>query len=135
MNSEKKLPAALFSLRLSVFVVMFMWTLDKFLNPDHAGAVFANFYFITVAGDVLIYIVGTIEMFIIIAFLLGCWKKWTYGAVLILHAVSTLSSYKQYLSPYVSPNLLFFAALPMLAACFTLYSLRDRDTLFIVGKK
>jgi hypothetical protein len=46
--------------------------------------------------------------------------------VLLLHAVSTFSSYRQYLDPF--NNLLFFAAWPMLAACFTLYTLRDLDT-------
>jgi hypothetical protein len=30
-------------------------------------------------------------------------------------------------------NLLFFAAWPMLAACFALYLLRDLDTLGVVG--
>lgn len=42
--------------------------------------------------------------------------------VLLLHGISTLSSYRQYLDPF--NNLLFFAAWPMLAACFALYLLR-----------
>jgi len=46
---------------------------------------------------------------------------------LVLHAVSTLSSFKQYLAPFDGPNLLFFAAWPMLAACFALFILRDLD--------
>jgi hypothetical protein len=46
MNSDNRLPLVLFLLRLSVFIVMFMWTLDKLLNPKHAAAVYKNFYFI-----------------------------------------------------------------------------------------
>jgi hypothetical protein len=114
---------------------MFLWTLDKFLNPDHAAAVFANFYYISGIGDVLFYVIGATEMLILTGFLLGYRKKWTYGAVLIFHAISTFSTYKQYFSPFTSPNLLFFAAWPMLAACFALYYLRDKDTLLVVGKK
>lgn len=47
--------------------------------------------------------------------------------MLLLHAVSTFSSFPQYLDPF--KNLLFFAAWPMLAACIALYLLRDLDTM------
>jgi hypothetical protein len=114
---------------------MFMWTLDKFLNPEHAAAVYENFYFIGGIGNFLFYVIGAIEMMILTGFLLGYQKKLTYGAVLIFHAISTLSSFKQYLSPFASPNLLFFAAWPMLAACFALYYLRDHDTMWVMEKK
>ena len=130
MNNETRLPLALLFLRVSVFLVMFMWTLDKFVNPEHAAAVFKNFYFIGGIGHNLSYLIGTVEIVIITGFLLGYRKKATYGTVLILHAISTLSSFKQYLSPFTNPNLLFFAAWPMLAACFALYHLREQDTLF-----
>lgn len=57
-------------------------------------------------------------------------KRLVYGLVLALHAVSTFSAFRQYLDPF--SNLLFFAAWPMLAACFALYYLRDLDTLWTV---
>jgi len=58
-------------------------------------------------------------------------KTITYGAVLLLHAVSTLSSWQQYLG---FDSLLFFAAWPMLAACYALFALRDLDTKFTLGQ-
>ncbi|MDF1578295.1 MAG: hypothetical protein P1P81_07615, partial [Desulfobulbales bacterium] len=64
----------------------------------------------------------------------GFMKRFSYGTVLVLHAISTFSSYRQYLAPYDGPNILFFAAWPMLAACLALYLLRDRDVLFTVSK-
>ena len=134
MNTNNRLPVALFFLRLGIFVVMFIWTIDKFIRPEHSAAVFENFYFISGFSAVLSYVIGAVEMIIIAGFLLGYQKKWTYGAVLVLHGISTLSSFKQYLSPFEGPNLLFFAAWPMLAACFTLYYLRDQDTLLVVKK-
>lgn len=69
MDLQRRIPLALLSLRLGVFLVMLMWTLDKFVAPDHAAGIFGF------------------------------------------------------------DNLLFFAAWPMLAACFSLYLLRDQDTL------
>ncbi|TDJ07520.1 MAG: hypothetical protein E2O68_03465 [Deltaproteobacteria bacterium] len=125
---NKRVSVALFWLRVSVFLVMFIWTLDKFLNPAHALAVYQKFYFISPQLDWFIYAVGALEMLIIFAFLLGVKRKYSYGLVLIIHGVSTLSAYKQYLDPFTGPNLLFFAAWPMLAACWVLFYLRDMDT-------
>lgn len=121
-------------MRLGVFAVMFIWTVDKFVRPEHSAAVFANFYYISNLGNTFSYLIGAVEMVLIMGFLIGVLKRFTYGAVLVLHGISTLSSYKQYISPFEGPNLLFFAALPMLAACFALYYLREQDTLLAVKK-
>jgi hypothetical protein len=121
-------------LRVGVFIVLFMWTLDKFINPKHAAAVYEAFYNLKGMGATMMLLIATAEMVIIIGFLVGYKKKWTYGAVLALHAVSTLASYKQYLAPFAPGNLMFFAAWPMLAASFTLYYLRDHDTRWSLGK-
>ena len=43
-----------------------------------------------------------------------------------------MSAFSQYLAPFQGTNLLFYAAWPMLAACVTLYALRDLDTLGVV---
>jgi len=130
MSSAQRLATSLLALRLGVFLVMLMWTLDKFVNPGHAAAVFENFYGLAEFGGMLLAILGAAELLLVLAFVAGLWKRWTYGAVLVLHGISTLSSYAQYLSPW--DNLLFFAAWPMLAACFALYLLRDQDTLLTV---
>lgn len=132
MVEDKKLTFSLFLLRLSVFIVMFMWTIDKFVRPVHASLVYETFYHSPGFGDAVSYFIGAIELVIIVGFLFGFKKTLTYGAVLILHAVSTLSTYRQYLAPYTEINLLFFAAWPMLAACIALFLLRDRDTLLSI---
>lgn len=51
-----------------------------------------------------------------------------------MHGVSTLVSWRDYLDPFEGPNLLFFAAWPMLAACFALFALRDFDRLWALEK-
>jgi len=71
-----------------------------------------------------------------LGFVIGFAPRVTYGLVFLLHAGSTFSSFRQYLHPFEGSNILFFAAWPMLGACFTLYYLRDLDTLWSVrGKK
>ncbi len=130
---EKKLQLSLLLLRVTVFLVMFMWTIDKFVNPGHAAKVYESFYYIAGLESVVMYAIGAVEILLLLLFLAGYKKTFTYGAVLILHAISTLSSFNQYLAPFEGPNLLFFAAWPMLAACFTLFLLRDQDKMLSVA--
>jgi len=111
---------------------MLVWTLIKFVQPERAAIIFEKFYFLGGFGNIAIYVVGVVQLAIIIGFVIGFQKQWTYLAVLFIHAVSTFSSYKQYLAPYQDRNILFFAAWPMLAACFTLYYLRDLDTKWVI---
>lgn len=99
MQPEDRLPLALAFLRLSVFVLMFMWTIDKFLNPEHAAHLYANFYFIGGLGAVAMYLIGFIELVIFIGFVLGIQKSATYGAVLVLHGISTLSAFRHICIP------------------------------------
>ncbi|MDT8388071.1 MAG: hypothetical protein RQ736_11180 [Thiogranum sp.] len=133
-NHDKKLQLSLLLLRATVFLVMFMWTIDKFINPGHAMQVFESFYSIAGLENNVMYLIGTIEIIILLLFLIGWKKPYTYGTVLLLHTVSTLSSFKQYLAPFEGPNLLFFAAWPMLSACIALFLLRDQDRLLSVGR-
>jgi len=123
----QRLPMALLALRLGVFLVMFMWTLDKFVAPEHAAGVWGHFYMIGDLGPDAFYVIGGLQLLLVIAFVAGLFKRFTYGAIFLLHGISTLSSWRMYLDAF--DNLLFFAAWPMLAACFALYLLRDADTL------
>lgn len=133
MPHDKRISCCRLILRISVFSVMFMWTLDKFVNPRHAAGVYQAFYRLHDVGghpDVS-YRHRRAGCHLRLPHRLR--EKWTYGAMLAQHAVSTLSSYRQYLAPFDPGHLLFFTAGPMLAASFTLYYLRDRNTRWSVG--
>ena len=134
MNSDKKLAFSLFSLRLGVFIVMFMWTIDKFINPQHTARVFEKYYLIGGLSNELAYAIGFVQLLIVLGFATGLFRKWTYGAILVLHTISTLSTWQMYLDPWGPKNLLFFAAWPMLAAIFALFLLRNHDNLLVLKK-
>ena len=44
MTHANKLSLSLLSLRATVLLVMLMWTVDKFVNPEHAAKIFDKFY-------------------------------------------------------------------------------------------
>lgn len=126
-TDQDRLQLSLFLIRVSVFGVMLLWTIDKFINPAHASQVYEHFYFIAGLEHEVMYVLGALELMVLIAFLIGFEQTWSYGMVMIFHAVSTLASWKIYLDPFGAPNILFFTAWPMLAACITLFLMRRHD--------
>ena len=128
---DKKLINTLFWLRISVALVLIMWTIDKVINVEHAARVYEHFYNIPgLAEGSLMVMIGIAEFVLIALFLIGRFKNFTYLLVLIIHGISTVSTYAKYISPFEGTNLLFFAAWPMLAACWMLYVFRDEDTKY-----
>lgn len=125
---EKRVPVSLLLLRIGVFVVMALWSVDKIVNPEHAAAVFESFYFIGGMGAGVLAAIGVVQLILELAFVAGLFRTFTYGYVLVVHALSTLASWPGYLEPF--DHLLFFAAWPMLSACIALFLLRDRDSLW-----
>lgn len=134
MTLKTRIEYSLLALRLGVFIVFAMWTLDKFVNPQHTAAVFENFYLVSGLSAIASYVIGAVQTVVILAFVAGYLKRYSYGLVFLMHLVSTLSSYGQYLNPW-NGGLLFFAAWPMLAATFALYLLRDEDRLFAIENR
>ena len=124
---NNRISKALLSLRLGIFIVMLVWSIDKLVNPAHSAQVFEHFYGLPGLSETVFFLLGVLQLLLVFAFVVGAFQRISYGVVFLLHAVSTLSSWLQYLDAF--NNLLFFAAWPMLAACFALYYLRDLDTL------
>lgn len=131
---REKVEWSLFGLRLGVFIVLIMWTLDKFLNPGHTAAVFKFFYSVEGLSSTVAYVLGAIQLALVVSFLIGFKKRWATLIVLIIHLVSTLVSFGRYIDPWEGSNLLFFAAWPMLGAVVALYLLREYDNKFSIGK-
>ncbi|WDG06955.1 hypothetical protein PUN50_09345 [Vibrio campbellii] len=128
---QQQLGIALLALRLSIALVFIMWALDKVLEPEHAMKVFSGFYGLDISSGFSVAL-GIAQLVFIGVFLAGLWKNLTYLAILVLHSGSTFSSFAKYLDPF--NNLLFFAAWPMLAACFALYLLREHD-IYVLRKQ
>lgn len=121
---------SLFLLRLGVSLVLGMWVLNKFMNPAGTAGVFRHFYGVPELDISLSYALGAAQGLIVLAFLIGSRKRVATALVFLMHLGSTLTPIANYLDPWTAPNLLFYAAWPMLAAIAALYLLRDYDTLF-----
>ena len=127
----RELPVALLALRVGLGVFLLLWSLDKMVAPEQTVKIF-QFFYKTPLPVSFAPVVGALEAALSLALLAGLWRTWTYGAALALHAISTLSTWKQLASPF-GENHLFLAAIPVLAGFVTLFLLRREDTLLTLG--
>jgi len=128
----RELPTALLVLRVGLGVFLLLWSIDKMVAPEQTVKIFQHFYKTPLPAG-LAPAVGAVEAALSLALLAGLWKTWTYGAALVLHAISTLSTWQRLLAPF-GENHLFIAAIPVLAAFVALFLLRREDTLLTLGR-
>ncbi len=126
MTDEIKVQVSLAIIRISTAIFFLVWSLRKLIQPESTQKIFSSFYFIQVSPEIS-YVVGGIQTLIVLMFMVGLFKTWTYGGLLGMHIVSVFSTYKQLFNPYESPNTLFWAAVPVLGGLIALFILRDRD--------
>ena len=123
---------ALFILRIGLGSFFLLWGLDKIFASESTVMIYKIFYMSSITVSIAM-IVGVVEVLFSLLFMAGMWKKWTYGLGMILHGISTLSTWKQLIAPF-GKNHLFIAAIPVLAGFIALYLLRDQDTLWVLKK-
>ncbi|MEL7495441.1 MAG: DoxX protein [Cyanobacteria bacterium J06554_11] len=99
MTSTRKMEIGLAMIRITTATFFLVWSLEKIIVPEIAQEVFARFYASTISPGTSITI-GIVQAAIVLLFLAGLFKLWTYGAILGMQAVSTLSSYEPLLNPY-----------------------------------
>ncbi len=126
MTDERKIQISLALIRISTAIFFLVWSLRKIIQPESTQGIFSKFYSLEVSQS-FSYVAGTIQTLLVIAFMVGLFKTWTYGAILGMHIFSVLSTYKQLLNPYETPNTLFWAAVPALGGLIALFLLREKD--------
>ena len=125
-RSDRDVAIALLIIRLSAAFFLAIWALDKLLGPGAALKTFSKYY-LALDSNSAIMIFGALQIALVLAFALGAFRFWTYGAVVLMHAVSTFASWERYMEPWARPNILFWAAVPVLGGLIALFLLRHRD--------
>lgn len=134
MTETKFLKPALFITRLFIFLFLLPWQILRFTNHESAAGIAKGFYKFSMSPTVGL-IIGVFMMALLIAFLVGFKKTWTYGLVLALHAIGTITTLGKLLPPYEGYDRLFVAAVPVVGAMLLLWVLRKEDTLLSLGGK
>ena len=127
---QRRLQISLFALRLTISWFLLQWAVEKLVAPEVTARIFDFFYKIPLDVNV-VPVIGVIQMIIVLAFLGGFLKIWSYALVTIMHGISTLVTWKSLIMPFAEgSNHLFTTAVPVLVACWALFYLRDQDTMF-----
>ncbi len=132
--TRSKLQLSLLILRVTVVAFFLVWAFEKILLPANALGVFEGFYFSS-PPLIAIQVLGVVQALIALAALAGLYRFWTYGALLLMHAASTVASYSQLMNPYSGPNHLFWAAIPTLGALIALFLMRREDNMLTIGRR
>src|SRR5262245_55565924 len=98
MEKPSNLELSLLIMRLATAVFLLVWSIDKIVNQGHAQNVFKTFYFSTPSPEILTAL-GVVQTLIVVAFAAGFARFWTYGAVFLMHLVSTASTYARLINP------------------------------------
>jgi len=137
-TAAPQVKTALLILRIGLGLFLLVWGLEKFILPDRTVGIFGKFYGIDI-GAGMTPLLGGLECVLAVALLIGWQRRWSYGIAVLVHAVSTIASWRQIIDPWglISGTVhhLFFAAVPVLAAFIALYLLRDYDAWTVDGSR
>ncbi|MCB1514917.1 MAG: DoxX protein [Hyphomicrobiaceae bacterium] len=129
---DSSLEIGLLAIRITCAGLFLVWSIDKIIHPEHAALVFKTFYFSQISEQIAIGI-GAVQTAFVLAFLIGAFKTWTYGGLLVMHTISVFSTWEKLLTPYAgNRQILFWGAVPVVAALLLLFLVRKRDRLWSV---
>ena len=80
-------------------------------------------------------ILGVLQSLLALAIITGFKKKYSYLIGLIIHGISTVSTWQQLITPYAPGHHLFMTGVPVLAGFWLLYRLRDWDVKLALDER
>ncbi|MBT5332063.1 MAG: hypothetical protein HOL48_09830 [Porticoccaceae bacterium] len=128
--------ASLALCRFGVFLVFFVWTLAKFTHPEHGVNIMRGHYMVEGVAELAISLFGLFGLFelgLVVAMLLGYWKRIGRGFFLLISIYSVmtprvLGGYEIFFSRQSEPQIFLFPGFAMLACAIAIYWLREYDT-------
>ena len=132
MTNEKRLEIGLFVMRLSLGIFFIALIIQKFLAYRPTTVNFTGFY--SIETSIFFYPVLFTAIALIIIFLSGLCKTFSYGIFLGLQLVFVGSMYNEMFQPQQPNYVLFWASIPMTGAFISLFLLRDKDIFLNFSK-
>ncbi len=137
-NLARRLSISLATLRITLGGFLFVCGLEKLLIPAKAVSLYKKFYFLDVPHE-FSYGPGVLECLPALAVIFGIYRAYSYGAAFVLHLITVVFTIHRIIDPWGfitgNPQHLFLASIPVLAAFFVLYWLRDWDTYTLDARR
>ncbi|HEY1215286.1 MAG TPA: DoxX family membrane protein, partial [Bryobacteraceae bacterium] len=95
-EADKHAAVALLILRFFLGIFLLQWGIEKVILPGSAARIANAFYGVSLPTAAS-YALGTAEIILSLAFLLGLFRTVSYGLALLVHTVTVLVSWRQLL--------------------------------------
>lgn len=130
-DNDRRDALALLLLRLGLAWFLFVWAVNKIIEPGQYVRIWGYFHGIDIGAN-LPYFMGGAQIIVCVAAALGLWRTVTYGLLFIMHLVTVIVISHSLMAPFVVEdnypvnrnNAIALAALGGFAA---LWLLRHRD--------
>ena len=130
-NPDSRDAVALLILRLGLAWFLFVWAVNKVLEPEQYMRIWGSFHGIDI-GATMPYVMGAAQIIICVMAALGLWRTLSYGLLFLMHLVTVIVIFPSLIAPFVIEdgfpvNRNNSIALATLAAFAALWMLRHRD--------
>jgi uncharacterized membrane protein YphA (DoxX/SURF4 family) len=130
-NHQQRDAIALLILRLGLSWFLFVWAVNKIIEPGQYVRIWGYFHGIDIGAN-LPYFMGSAQILICVLAALGLFRFWSYGLLFIMHLVTVIVIFPSLIAPFVIEdnfpvNRNSSIALAALAAFAALWLLRHRD--------
>jgi len=137
MDNTKRIQVSLLLIRVSAGIFLGLWATLKFHHPEWQRNIFEGYYNISFfkVTDGLSYFLGLIQLLIVLAFVTGFKRNWTYLIIALMSAAGVVGSLGSLVEYYEYPKNLMLASIPTLGALIALFVMRDMDNLFSLSAR
>ncbi|MDA8870764.1 hypothetical protein N9H93_05235 [Rhizobiaceae bacterium] len=122
-------------MRLSIAAFWAMWVSLKFYHPEWVGNIYGKDVVSGMSILDVAFFLGIVQALIVLAFALGAFRTFTYGALTIMHAYGLWTAVPRLLEWTTYPNNLLWTSVPTLGALICLFLLRKADAFSIDGMR
>ncbi|MEH6402598.1 MAG: hypothetical protein V7750_04450 [Sneathiella sp.] len=128
---DKRDAAALLILRLGLVWFLFVWAVNKIIEPGQYTRIWGYFHGVDI-GVTMPYVMGGLQILICLIAALGLWRRVSYGLLFLMHLVTVIVIFPSLIDPFsivdnFPVNRNNAIALTALSGFSALWLLRHRD--------
>lgn len=130
-DADKRDAIALLILRLGLIWFLFVWAVNKIIEPGQYARIWGYFHGIDIGATMPFYM-GTAQTIICVVAALRLWRSLSYGLLFLMHLVTVIVIAPSLIAPFViedgyPANRNHSIAIAALAGFAALWLLRQRD--------
>lgn len=134
VSSFRNMRVALFILRITIFLTLSMLAIGLLVEPSRA--IIKELLIIPKPiNGIVLKTYAVVDLVILLAFLLGFWKKIFYFLAFISALLVAVASYRVFFHAFTDHNIILFFTWPTVAASLALCLLQQQDTFATFSKQ